>query len=462
MSEAAKPVPDCVAPGLRVLFVGINPGLRSGETGHHFAGASNLFWRLLHEAGLTPERLTYADDRRLPEYGLGVTNVVDRPTRGADALSWEELAAGGARLRERVLRLRPRVVCLLGKDAYRAYAGLGPAARVEWGVQPRPVVPGTVDYVAPNPSGRSTLPYAERLRHFRAVAALAAGDGGVGGGEDAAAGAAPEAGGAGEPQPHDAAGARGRSARFRLVVSDVEGCVIPGDGRPWPLNLLARLAARVADGEAGRGPRLTLCSGRPAQFVEAVCQALGVRLPAVCENGAVVLYPEGGTVRRLYTPEQARLMERVRRVCLRAYGDAGAVRVPPGRELGVALVPVPGVGPGLVQLREDVEARLRRAGVPLAELFVTVSGGAVDITPRGVDKASGVRALLAELGIAPEEVFAIGDGGNDLPLLRLAGGSGAPANARPEVRAAVDRVASQPHTAGVLELLEGLAWGEAP
>lgn len=421
--SAGPPVPDCVAPGLRILFVGINPGLRSGETGHHFAGASNLFWRLLHEAGLTPQRLTYRDDRRLPQYGLGVMNVAGRPTREAGDLTLAELEAGGARLRRRVRELRPRVVCLLGKDAYRAYAGLRPGARVEWGLQRRPVVPGTVDYVAPNPSGRATVPYAERLRHFRAVAALAAGNGGA--------------------------------RVFRLVVSDVEGCVIPGDGRPWPLDALARLAQRVADGEAGRGPRLTLCSGRPAQFVEAVGQALGVRLPAVCENGAVILYPERGTVRRLYTAAQARLMERVRRACLRRYGDGG-VRVPTGRELAVSLVPLPGAGPPLDRLLEDAAEALRREGLPVDELWIAASGGAVDIAPRGVDKAAGVSALLAELGIAPAEVFAIGDGGNDLPLLRLAGGSGAPANARPDVRAAVDRVASRPYTEGVLELLDGL------
>lgn len=453
-----RPVPDCVAPGLRVLFVGINPGLRSGETGHHFAGASNLFWRLLHEAGLTPVRLTYRDDRRLPRYGLGVINLVGRPTRGAGDLAWEELRAGGARVRELVRALRPRVVCLLGKDVYRAYAGLGRGARVEWGLQAAGVVPGTADYVAPNPSGRSTLPYAERLAHFRGLAALAAAPE-----EPAAPGADRGRKAPGARPGREVPGAEGGppAGRYRLVVSDIEGCVIPGAGRPWPLDLMARLAARVGDGEAGRGPRFTVCSGRPSQFVEAVCQALGVRLPAVCENGAVILYPERGTVRRLYSPDQARLMERVRAVCVSAYSGSEEVRVPPGRELGVALVPDPGAGLTLAGLRDDVEQRLRRAGVPVDELFLTVSGGAVDITPRGVDKAGGLRALLEELDVDASDVFAIGDGGNDLPLLRLAGGSGAPANARPEVRAAVDRVAARPYTAGVLELLDGLT-GAAP
>lgn len=167
MTDPAKPVPDCVAPGLRILFVGINPGTRSGETGHHFAGPSNLFWKLLHESELTPARLRPEDDRRLPELGLGVTNVVDRPTPGAGDLAWDELVAGGRRLREKVAALRPRVVCLLGKDVYRAYAGLPRSATVAWGPQERAVVPGVRDFVVPNPSGRSTLPYAERLRWMR-------------------------------------------------------------------------------------------------------------------------------------------------------------------------------------------------------------------------------------------------------------------------------------------------------
>lgn len=429
MTGRRKPVPDCVGPGLRILFVGINPGRRSGEVGHHFAGPGNRFWRLLHEAGLTPVPLGAEDDRMLPAFGLGLTNLVDRPTAGERDLAWEELAAGGRRLRRLVRRLRPAVVCLLGKNVYRAYAGLGPSAPVAWGRQPRPVVPGTVDFVAPNPSGRNTLPYPRQLAAMRELGQLVA--------EVA------------DPRP-DA----GR--RFRLVVTDVEGCVVPADRRPWPLAQLAELAKWVARGEAGCGPRLLLCSGRPAQFVEAVAAALGVRLPAVCENGAVVLEPETGRTRPLYTAAEARLMARVRRACVRAYEETGLARVPAGRELGVALVPAPGRWPDVRAFRDHVEHTLRQAGLPPDRLLVTYSAGAVDVTPRGIDKASGVRRLLAELGVAPEEVFAIGDGANDLPLLAMAGGRGAPANALPEVRAVAQRVSRHPATLGVLELLRGL------
>ncbi len=81
-----SPLHDIVRPGLRALFVGINPGLRSAAIGHHFAGYSNRFWRLLHESGLVPEPIGCEDDGRLPEWGFGVTNLIPRPTSGIDGL----------------------------------------------------------------------------------------------------------------------------------------------------------------------------------------------------------------------------------------------------------------------------------------------------------------------------------------------------------------------------------------
>ena len=93
------PLRDRIRPGVRVLFVGINPGVRSAQTGHHFAGFSNRFWKLLYDARLVPEPVTYVDDERLPDWGYGVTNVVPRATPGIDTLTREEYIAGCARLR---------------------------------------------------------------------------------------------------------------------------------------------------------------------------------------------------------------------------------------------------------------------------------------------------------------------------------------------------------------------------
>ncbi len=165
-------VPDVLAEGVSLIFVGYNPGRASEAAGHHFAGPGNYFWPLLYEAGLTPRRLRPADDRDLLLYGIGITNVVDRSTPGTADLSVEELAAGAVRLRQKIQQLRPRVLCLLGKDVYRAYAQIPRHQPVAWGLAPMRTVPGVLEFVAPNPSRRATMPYGERLRWMRELAGL--------------------------------------------------------------------------------------------------------------------------------------------------------------------------------------------------------------------------------------------------------------------------------------------------
>src|SRR5262245_19073873 len=97
---------DRVRPPVRVLFVGINPGIRSAETGHHFAGYSNRFWKLLYGSRLVPEPITYEDDRRLPEWGFGITNLVPRATPGIGTLRPEEYVDGVQVLRRKGPRVR--------------------------------------------------------------------------------------------------------------------------------------------------------------------------------------------------------------------------------------------------------------------------------------------------------------------------------------------------------------------
>ena len=108
------PLRDCIRPGVRVLLVGINPGVTSSLTGHHFAGPSNRFWRLLYESGLVPEPITYVDDRRLPAWGFGITNIVPRPTPGVGTLRREEFVEGRGAVIRKVLRHRPAIVALVG------------------------------------------------------------------------------------------------------------------------------------------------------------------------------------------------------------------------------------------------------------------------------------------------------------------------------------------------------------
>jgi TDG/mug DNA glycosylase family protein len=162
------PLRDRIRPGVRVLFVGINPGIRSALTGHHFAGFSNRFWKLLHESGLVPEPITYEDDDRLPEWGYGVTNIVPRATAGIDTLEPEEYVAGRARLRRKIRRVRPPVVALVGVTVYRAMFPdhKGP---VSLGRQSG-TIEGSMVFVLPNPSGRNAnFTYAEMLAAFTAL-----------------------------------------------------------------------------------------------------------------------------------------------------------------------------------------------------------------------------------------------------------------------------------------------------
>jgi TDG/mug DNA glycosylase family protein len=144
-----KPLPDVVDHDLDVLFCGINPSLMSAARGHHFARPGNRFWPALHLAGLTPRLLRPDEDRELLRHGLGVTNLVDRPTRTAAELTPAELRAGAAALAELVNQYRPRVLAVLGITAWRA--GFG-RPRAALGVQPERVG-GAVTWVVPNPSG---------------------------------------------------------------------------------------------------------------------------------------------------------------------------------------------------------------------------------------------------------------------------------------------------------------------
>lgn len=169
---------DRVEPGVQVLLVGINPGVKSAETGHHFAGPSNRFWRLLWEARLLPEPLTSREDARLPEFGLGITNLVARPSPGIDTLKPAEYVAGWTELERKIERLRPQVVALVGVTLWRAILPLLPMLEEERKrlarskcPGPQPVsIHGARVFVLPNPSGRNAnFSYAEMLAAFRAL-----------------------------------------------------------------------------------------------------------------------------------------------------------------------------------------------------------------------------------------------------------------------------------------------------
>ena len=149
---AARTLPDRVRPPVRALFVGINPGLRSAALGHHFAGYSNRFWRLLFDSGLVAKPVSWSDDALLPDWGFGMTNLVPRATRGIDTLSPDEYAAGVRTLTRKIERWKPEVVVCVGVTVFRALCGWQGAVRL--GLQPQ-LVAGAGVFVVPNPSGRN-------------------------------------------------------------------------------------------------------------------------------------------------------------------------------------------------------------------------------------------------------------------------------------------------------------------
>ncbi len=167
------PLDDITMPDLDVLFVGYNPGLKSEQTGHHFAGPGNLFWALLAESGLTGRRLTYHEDHELLYWRIGLVNLVDRATPGSADLSAEELVLGAEGLRRKVAEIAPKIVAFLGKDIFRSYRQWPKSRMVSWGIQPDGLNAGVWEAVLPNPSRRSTTPYDLRLRYFREVKGLA-------------------------------------------------------------------------------------------------------------------------------------------------------------------------------------------------------------------------------------------------------------------------------------------------
>ncbi len=139
-------LPDYLSTGLDIVFVGINPGTYSDKVGHYFARKQNLFWSALYESGLVSVPLTPDDDKRLVEFGYGLTDVVKRATPNASYVAEDEFVAGAQALKDKLLPLQPRIICFVGLVGYRAgfdrKATLGPQA-TRWGESHLFIVPST-------------------------------------------------------------------------------------------------------------------------------------------------------------------------------------------------------------------------------------------------------------------------------------------------------------------------------
>jgi TDG/mug DNA glycosylase family protein len=156
-------LPDYLAPCLSILFVGINPGLRSSEVGHHYAGHSNRFWKLLFESGLVPYHMTCQDDERLLDYGYGLTNLISKPTSGTQDLVRQDFLEGRVALVRKIEKFQPALVAILGISVARvlfpsvtshASGKRLAACPIQTGLQPE-LLAGVRVFVLPNPSGRN-------------------------------------------------------------------------------------------------------------------------------------------------------------------------------------------------------------------------------------------------------------------------------------------------------------------
>ncbi|HEY5870072.1 MAG TPA: mismatch-specific DNA-glycosylase, partial [Candidatus Tectomicrobia bacterium] len=165
---AMHSLPDYLQPGLRLVFVGFNPSMRSAAVGHYYAGPGNLFWPLLYESGFLPAPLTYAEDARILEFGIGLTDLVQRPTHSSAELAPGEARAGVSQLQTKLATYTPRVVCFNGKGVYAWYMNRA----VDLGPQNDTIGAAHV-FVVPSTSARNgrwqrrdKAAYFQALRHF--------------------------------------------------------------------------------------------------------------------------------------------------------------------------------------------------------------------------------------------------------------------------------------------------------
>lgn len=164
-TDSRRHLPDYLAPGLKLLFVGINPGFISAAAGHYYANPLNPFWRLLYEAGLTPAQLRPDEDGRMVELGYGLTDIVKRPSRGAGDLKSREFAANRLRLKRIVQHFKPRAVCFNSKTAFEGY--FGKKAFCGFGPQPVTLANSPV-FVLPSTSpANAAVSLAVKRHHFR-------------------------------------------------------------------------------------------------------------------------------------------------------------------------------------------------------------------------------------------------------------------------------------------------------
>ncbi len=165
-----REIQDHLGKNMKILFIGYNPSLKSGETGHHYANPNNRFWKILEESGLTPRRYSpYEDFKLLLEYGYGFTNIVSRPTKSAEEITKEEYQVGRENLRRKIEEYKPKIACFVGKGVYLEYSEKKTAP---WGIQGEGIVKGVIDFVAPSSSGLVRMKFEEIIYIYKKLKEL--------------------------------------------------------------------------------------------------------------------------------------------------------------------------------------------------------------------------------------------------------------------------------------------------
>jgi double-stranded uracil-DNA glycosylase len=164
-----EPIPDHLEKGLRLLFIGFNPSVRSAETGHHYANRNNRFWNILYQAGITDRKYEPNEDRDLLKEGIGFTNIVARPTKAAADITREEYIEGAKLLREKLAHYQPRIACFVGKGVYQQY---GKVKQTNWGIQKSPITINVLEFVAPSSSGLVRMPMTDIVQIYAEIPAI--------------------------------------------------------------------------------------------------------------------------------------------------------------------------------------------------------------------------------------------------------------------------------------------------
>lgn len=158
-----KEIEDHLKKGLKIIFIGFNPGITSSKTGHHYAHPTNRFYKLLYESGLTPREYKPEEDKKLLELGYGLTNIVNRPTKSAEGIKKKEYKQGRKRLLKQLERYKPEVACFTGIGVYKEFAQ---KTKVKRGLQKENHIEGVKEFVLSSPSGLNRTPYEKQLQMY--------------------------------------------------------------------------------------------------------------------------------------------------------------------------------------------------------------------------------------------------------------------------------------------------------